>query len=153
MIPTDLLWVSVFKHIGRALMGACTSTSADTVKGTLKIILLGTQGTGKSTFHKQMRIIYSPDGTQDEIASSKGMFAANLLLGLKDLAALIEDNGVKVSSKAMAVRLTNVFVGKIRADFSLEFLQAAEALNSIPNVYDIALESPILINVCSRLVL
>jgi energy-coupling factor transporter ATP-binding protein EcfA2 len=87
-------------------MGSCISSSANKgkIRGTLKLVLLGTQGTGKSTFHKQMKIIYSSDEAGDAIESSKMQFTANLLLGLKDLSVLLEDKKIKISEKAKLVR-------------------------------------------------
>jgi len=91
-------------------MGSCASKHANhepnsnvasptKVKGTFRVALLGTQGAGKSTFVKQMKILNCGGFDQIEVDNYKQGIRANYLVFIKDLCNRIEQFEFRVSEE------------------------------------------------------
>jgi len=66
------------------------------LRRTIKILLLGSGESGKSTFLKQMRIINGRDFQQDELKSFKLIIYSNIIKGMKVLIASLIRNVIMV---------------------------------------------------------
>jgi hypothetical protein len=74
--------------------GGSTEAGADPKKQ-IRILLLGTASCGKSTFAKQMKVLFGGGFTGDEQGFFREILTSNLFLGLKDLIQTADDVGKK----------------------------------------------------------
>lgn len=84
-------------------MGSCGSKSETRVTSHIRLGLLGCSGTGKSTFYKQLRICHTDGFTPEEKLFARATLAANIVFGLRDLRAAIEEQGIDISKSAKKV--------------------------------------------------
>lgn len=68
-------------------------------KKTLKILILGTSGSGKSTIAKQLKILHSDGFTEDELENYKQILTLNIFNGLKELLFICEQSNIPVTKK------------------------------------------------------
>jgi len=68
-------------------------------KGTLKVLMLGISGSGKSTFAKQMKILHMGGFTEDEVINYRAILRLNLLTGMKELSKQVEKIDQKVNEE------------------------------------------------------
>ena len=80
-----------------------------TFKRTLKILLLGSGESGKSTFLKQMKIIYGGDFLQDELKAFKPIIYGNIVKGMKVLIDARDKLHIPWGDEANAPRASLVF--------------------------------------------
>lgn len=73
--------------------------SADKGRESARVLILGIQSSGKSTFAKQMKIIHCNGFRDDEISNYKDILCQNLMLGFKELLDIIEDDVSKDNKK------------------------------------------------------
>jgi hypothetical protein len=72
----------------------------------VKLLLLGTGESGKSTIFKQMKIIHSNGFTESERRFYAGHARANLIVNMKVLVHGAKSLGFKLEGEAVLVRLT-----------------------------------------------
>lgn len=68
-------------------------------KKTLKILILGTSASGKSTIAKQLKILHCDGFTEDELENYKQILNLNIFNGLKELLFLCEQSNISVTKK------------------------------------------------------
>lgn len=78
-------------------MGCGFSKSEGKAKCQLRVLVLGIQSSGKSTFAKQMKILHCNGFRDDEKNNYRDILTQNLLLGMKELLGSAED--LKPSNK------------------------------------------------------
>jgi len=84
-------------------MGCIVST--DDKKVNIRVLVLGTAGCGKSTFARQMKILYCNGFSDDEIFNYKTILVQNLLLGIRDLINLCsEDRSIDLDKHKKLVK-------------------------------------------------
>lgn len=79
-------------------MGNCGS-SDDGSKFNLRVLSLGTAASGKSTFARQMKIIFCDGFNDQELSNYKSILQHNLCLGLKELLQRLDEAGVELNKK------------------------------------------------------
>lgn len=79
--------------------------SSDDKKVNIRVLVLGTAGCGKSTFARQMKILYCNGFSDDELFNYKTILVQNLLLGIRDLINLYsEDRSVDLDKHKKLVK-------------------------------------------------
>jgi len=68
-------------------------------KDPVRILVLGISGSGKSTFSKQMKILYNEGFTDEERLSYVNIIRTNVLIGMKELAEQAVSQGLDVEEK------------------------------------------------------
>jgi len=68
-------------------------------KGPLRVLVLGISGSGKSTFSKQMKILFTDGFNDDERLCYVNIIRANVLVGMKELAEQAFNLGFEVEEK------------------------------------------------------
>lgn len=81
-------------------MGCGFSKSEDKAKWQLRVLVLGIQSSGKSTFAKQMKILHCNGFRDDEVHNYRDILTQNLMLGMKELVEVAED--IKSSNKKVS---------------------------------------------------
>lgn len=82
----------------------CIVSSEDS-KLSIRVLVLGTAGCGKSTFARQMKILYCEGFSDDEMFNYKTILVQNLLLGIRDLINLCaEDESVDLDKHKKLVK-------------------------------------------------
>lgn len=79
-------------------MGLCAS-SDDGSRFQLRVLVLGTAACGKSTFARQMKIIFCDGFNDQELSNYKSILQHNLCLGLKELVTRLDEAEVSLSKK------------------------------------------------------
>lgn len=79
-------------------MGNCGSGEQDS-KFNIRLLVLGTAACGKSTFARQMKIIYCDGFNEQELSNYKTILQHNLCLGLKELVQRLDEAGVELNKK------------------------------------------------------
>lgn len=65
----------------------------------LRILMLGTSASGKSTIAKQLKILYKNGFTVDELENYKQILMLNIFNGLKEMVFQVEHTNRKISKK------------------------------------------------------
>lgn len=73
--------------------------SAAKSKEQARVLILGIQSSGKSTFAKQMKIIHCNGFRDDEISNYKDILCQNLMLAFKELLDIIDEDVSKENKK------------------------------------------------------
>lgn len=68
-------------------------------KFNLRILMLGTSASGKSTFAKQLKILHCKGFTEDELENYKQILVLNIFNGLKELVFQAEQLNIKIRKK------------------------------------------------------
>jgi len=68
-------------------------------KGTLRILVLGISGSGKSTFSKQIKILYTEGFNEEERLTYVNIIRVNVLVGIKELSEQANNFGAEVEEK------------------------------------------------------
>jgi len=79
--------------------GGETAKRVTKLKGTMCVALLGIQGSGKSTFAKQMKILHCGGFESGEIDSYRDIIRKNYLLAIQELSAKTEEFGYEVNAE------------------------------------------------------
>jgi len=96
-------------------MGNCLGNKGGEVKikGDFKVIVLGISGSGKTTFAKQMKILYCNGFDQAELDYYKNILTRNLLIGMREL--------IKLSKKFnISIQEENIKTTEILESYSFE---------------------------------
>jgi len=80
-------------------MGICGGRSSGSIKGSIRILVLGISGSGKSTFAKQMKILHTEGFNEIERRSYCGILRNNIIFGVRELCDTIIDKELEVHSK------------------------------------------------------
>jgi len=73
--------------------------SGKKARGPLRVLVLGISGSGKSTFSKQMKILFTEGFNEDERMSFVNIIRANVLVGMKELAEQAFNLGLEIEEK------------------------------------------------------
>jgi len=68
-------------------------------RNNIKILILGISGSGKSTFTKQMKIIYTEGFTDEERLSYVEIVRTNVIVGIRELSEQANARGLDISEK------------------------------------------------------
>jgi len=80
-------------------MGQACGGNKERSKGLIRILVLGISGSGKSTFSKQMKILFTAGFNEDERQSYVSITRSNVLVGIKELAEQAATRGLEVEEK------------------------------------------------------
>jgi guanine nucleotide-binding protein subunit alpha len=80
-------------------MGICLGGDKEKSKGLIRILILGISGSGKSTFSKQMKIIYTEGFSDEERLVFVNIVRSNVLIGIKELAEQTTARNLEVEEK------------------------------------------------------
>lgn len=67
----------------------------------IRVLILGIQSSGKSTFSKQMKILHCNGFRKSEISSYRIILIQNLFLGLKEILSIARDKISKQNIKVI----------------------------------------------------
>jgi len=90
-------------------MGGCFSNSSSGTGRQVRVLVLGTAGCGKSTFAKQLKILYTDGFNAEERSNFKNFLIQNLLLGAKTLAAIAEESGSELLTDKKLTKTAKFF--------------------------------------------
>lgn len=78
-------------------------------KASLKVLVLGTSASGKSTVAKQMKILHCEGFSSDELVNYKQILILNIFNGMKELVFQAEQFGIKIlrKNKKVATHFAN----------------------------------------------
>lgn len=93
---------------GRAI-DAQLKTDEKAAKAALKVLVLGTSASGKSTVAKQMKILHCEGFSSDELVNYKQILILNIFNGMKELVFQAEQFGIKIlrKNKKVATHFAN----------------------------------------------
>jgi len=79
-------------------MGNClpAKEKEDKIKGDFKVIILGISGSGKTTFAKQMKILYCDGFDEQETEYFKDVLTRNLIIGMRELVKLAKKFNIAI---------------------------------------------------------
>jgi len=66
------------------------------IKGDFKVIILGISGSGKTTFAKQMKILYCEGFDEQEVEYFKDVLTRNLIIGMRELVKLAKKFNIAI---------------------------------------------------------
>lgn len=93
---------------GRAI-DAQLKNDEKAAKAALKVLVLGTSASGKSTVAKQMKILHCEGFSSDELVNYKQILILNIFNGMKELVFQAEQFGIKIlrKNKKVATHFAN----------------------------------------------
>jgi GTPase SAR1 family protein len=91
----------------------CGVTHGNLAKGSLRVLVLGISGSGKTTFSKQIKILHTPGFTDGERKQYAEILKVNILNGINELVELVRENGLEIQEHnrkhARYLKENNVF--------------------------------------------
>jgi hypothetical protein len=97
-------------------------------KHSIRILILGTSASGKSTVAKQMKIIHSNGFTNEELENYKQILILNIFNGMKELVLQAEGLNIKVTRKNKKVATYFVEVNPYTEKLDAETVAKAKQL-------------------------
>jgi hypothetical protein len=121
-------------------MGCCSSSSSGSSSADgdeFKILLLGPAASGKSTFAKQMRVLYSGGFDSSETGLYRDALIAGLLEGFQDCFIKAEDEALKIKDEAVRLpcRTSTLQDGFLSPCSSLLLLECGASLRLVRVIY------------------